>query len=53
MPHAFRRVDTGGVAFTDLEMIIGYGDDLRADATRIAGRRHGLLVPCTRPWNVP
>lgn len=49
MPPALRRVDTGVEALTDLEMIIGYDDDLRAEATRIAGRGRGLLVATVYP----
>lgn len=44
MPHALRRVDTGDEALADLEVIIGYDDDLAGEVTRIANRITGLLT---------
>lgn len=52
MPHDERSLTTffkklarhGDETLTDLETLIGYDDDLRAEATRIAGRLHGLFV---------
>lgn len=44
MPHALRRVDTGDEALADLEVIIGYDDDLAGEVTRISNRIRGLLT---------
>jgi transposase len=44
MPHALRRVDTGEEALADLEVIVGYDDDLAGEVTRVANRIRGLLT---------
>lgn len=44
MPHALRRVDTGDEALADLEVIVGFDDDLAAEVTRVTNRIHGLLT---------
>lgn len=44
MPHALRRVDTCDEALTNLQMIVGYDDDLRSEATRVKNRIRGLLL---------
>ncbi|GAA1608999.1 IS110 family transposase [Kribbella hippodromi] len=44
MPHALRRVDTGDDALADLEVIVGYDDDLAGEVTRISNRIRGLLT---------
>ena len=44
MPHALRRVDTGDEALADLEVIVGFDDDLAGEVTRIANRIRGLLT---------
>lgn len=44
MPHALRRVDTGDEALADLEVIVGYDDDLAGEATAQANRIRGLLT---------
>lgn len=44
MPHAVRRVDTGDEALTNLNMLVGYDDDLRGEATRLVNRIRGLLL---------
>ena len=44
LPHALRRVDTGDEALTDLEVIVGFDDDLAAEVTRVTNRIHGLLT---------
>jgi transposase len=44
MPHALRRVDVGEEALAELGVLIGYDDDLAAEATRIANRIRGLLT---------
>lgn len=44
MPHALRRVDTGDEALADLEVIVGYDDDLAGEVTRISNRIRGLLT---------
>jgi transposase len=44
MPHALRRVDTGDETLADLQVIVGYDDDLAGEVTRIANRIRGLLT---------
>lgn len=44
MPHSLRRVDTGDEALADLEVIVGYDDDLAGEVTRISNRLRGLLT---------
>lgn len=44
MPHARRRVDTGDESLADLEVIVGYDDDLAGEVTRISNRIRGLLT---------
>ena len=44
MPHALRRVDVGDEALADLEVIVGFDDDLAAEVTRVTNRLHGLLT---------
>ena len=44
MPHALRRVDTGDEALADLDVIVGYDDDLAGEVTATANRIRGLLT---------
>ncbi|MEU8265275.1 IS110 family transposase [Micromonospora sp. NPDC048999] len=44
LPHTLRRVDTGDDALAELEMLIGYDDDLAGEATRVSNRIRGLLI---------
>ncbi|HZX03854.1 IS110 family transposase [Kribbella sp.] len=44
MPHALRGVDTGDEALADLQVIVGYDDDLAGEVTRISNRIRGLLT---------
>lgn len=44
MPHALRRVDVGDEALADLEVIVGFDDDLASEVTRVTNRIHGLLT---------
>lgn len=44
LPHALRRVDTGDEALADLDVIVGFDDDLAAEVTRVTNRIHGLLT---------
>jgi transposase len=44
LPHTLRRVDTGDDALAELEMLVGYDDDLAGEATRLANRIRGLLT---------
>lgn len=43
-PHALRRVDTGNEALADLEVIVGFDDDLTGEVTRTSNRIRGLLT---------
>jgi transposase len=42
--HTLRRVDVGDDALAELEMLVGYDDDLAGQANRIANRIRGLLT---------
>jgi transposase len=44
LPHALRRVDVGDDALAELDVLVGYDDDLAAEATRISNRIRGLLT---------
>ncbi|NEA31289.1 IS110 family transposase [Streptomyces sp. SID13031] len=44
LPHALRRLDTGDDALAELDVLVGYDDDLAADATRISSGIRGLLT---------
>jgi transposase len=44
MPHTLRRVDVGEEALTELNVLVGFDDDLAAEATRLVNRLRGLLT---------
>ncbi len=44
MPHTLRRVDLGDDTLAELDVIVGYDDDLAAEATRTSNRIRGLLT---------
>ncbi|MTB71818.1 IS110 family transposase [Arsenicicoccus sp. MKL-02] len=44
MPHTLRRVDMNDDALADLEVIVGFDDDLAGEVTRVTNRLHGLLT---------
>lgn len=44
MPHTLRRVDVGEQALAELNVLIGFDDDLAAEATRLTNRLRGLLT---------
>jgi transposase len=44
LPHALRRVDVGDEALAELDVLVGYDDDLAAEATRLSNRIRGLLT---------
>ena len=44
LPHTLRRVDAGDDALAELEMLVGYDDDLAGEVTRISNRIRGLLT---------
>lgn len=44
MPHTLRRVDTGDETLAELEVLVGFDDDLAGEATRISNRIRGLLT---------
>jgi transposase len=43
MPHTLRRVDVGEAALAELDVLVGFDDDLAAEATRLVNRIRGLL----------
>jgi transposase len=44
MPHTLRSVDLRDETIAELEMIVGFDDDLAGEATRISNRLRGLLT---------
>lgn len=44
MPHALRRVGGDDEALADLEVIVGFDDDLAGEVTRVSNRIRGLLT---------
>lgn len=44
MPHTLRAIDGEDETIAELEMIVGFDDDLAGEATRVAHRLHGLLT---------
>jgi transposase len=44
MPHTLRRVDVGEQALAELNVLIGFDDDLAGEATRLVNRIRGLLT---------
>jgi transposase len=44
LPHTLRQVDTGDDTLAELEVLVGFDDDLAGEATRIANRIRGLLT---------
>ncbi|WP_409482884.1 IS110 family transposase [Arsenicicoccus dermatophilus] len=44
MPHTLRRVDVGEEALAELKVLVGFDDDLAAEATRLSNRIRGLLT---------
>jgi transposase len=44
LPHALRRVDPNDETLADLQVIVGFDDDLAAEVTRVTNRIHGLLT---------
>jgi transposase len=44
LPHTLRRVDTGDEALAELEVLVGFDDDLAGEVTRVSNRIRGLLT---------
>jgi len=44
LPHTLRPVDVGDNALAELDVLVGFDDDLAGEATRIANRIRGLLT---------
>ncbi|MCU1685941.1 MAG: family transposase [Amycolatopsis sp.] len=44
LPHTLRQIDAGDDALAELDVLVGYDDDLAAEATRISNRIRGLLT---------
>lgn len=44
MPHALRRVGFDDEVLADLEVIVGFDDDLAGEVTRVSNRIRGLLT---------
>ena len=50
MPHTLRAIDGEDETIAELEMIVGFDDDLAGEATRVANRQH---LPDRRPPRRP
>ena len=44
MPHTLRRWSTTDETLAELDMLVGFDDDLAGEVTRIANRLRGLLT---------
>lgn len=44
MPHTLRRVDSGEETLAELKVLVGFDEDLAAEATRLSNRIRGLLT---------
>lgn len=44
LPHTLRPVDVGDEALAELEVLVGFDDDLATEATRLSNRIRGLLT---------
>lgn len=44
MPHTLHSVDLEDQTIAELEVIVGFDDNLAREATRISNRLHGLLT---------
>ncbi|WP_410598082.1 IS110 family transposase [Amycolatopsis sp. lyj-23] len=44
LPHTLRPVDVGDDTLAELEVLVGFDDDLAGEATRISNRIRGLLT---------
>lgn len=44
MPHTLRRVDVGDDSLAELNVLVGYDDDLAEESTRLINRIRGLLT---------
>lgn len=44
LPHTLRAVDVGDEALAELDVLVGYDDDLASEATRLSNRIRGLLT---------
>ena len=44
MPHTLRAIEPADEAIAELEMIVGFDDDLAGEATRVSNRLRGLLT---------
>jgi transposase len=44
MPHTLRQVDVGDEAVAELQVLVGFDDDLASEATRVSNRIRGLLT---------
>lgn len=49
LPHTLRRVDAGDDTLAELEILVGYDDDLAGEVTRISNRIRGLLTQIHPP----
>jgi transposase len=44
LPHTLRQVDVGDDTLAELDVLVGFDDDLAGEATRISNRIRGLLT---------
>ncbi|MFF5992085.1 IS110 family transposase [Prauserella flavalba] len=53
LPHTLRQVDVGDDALAELEVLVGFDDDLAGEATRLGNRIRGLLTGIHPAGRVP
>ncbi|RSM51721.1 IS110 family transposase [Amycolatopsis sp. WAC 01376] len=44
LPHTLRQLNVGDEALAELDVLVGFDDDLAAEATRVSNRIRGLLT---------
>src|SRR2546430_1149052 len=49
LPHTLRRVDAGDETLAELEVLVGFDDDLAGESTRVSNRIRGLLTQIHPP----
>ena len=49
LPHTLRRVDAGDEALAELEVLVGFDDDLAGESTRVSNRIRGLITQIQPP----
>ncbi|ROS43955.1 transposase [Amycolatopsis thermoflava] len=53
LPHTLRQADAGDEALAELEVLVGFDDDLAGEAIRLSNRIRGLLTRTPQPKPTP